>query len=75
MMDLIRPEETAIRLGVTPGTLAVWRATKRYPLRYVKIGRKVCYRVADIEKFIQLRTMDGVVEPAKRRRHRSRQAA
>lgn len=37
------PEETAQFLGVTVGTLQVWRSTKRYPLPYLKIGRKVMY--------------------------------
>jgi hypothetical protein len=61
-MELIRAEETAIRLGVTTGTLAVWRATKRYPLAYVKIGRKVRYRVEDIENFVRARTLPGIPE-------------
>lgn len=37
------PDETAQFLGVTVGTLQVWRTTKRYPLPYLKIGRKVMY--------------------------------
>ena len=37
------PNETARYLGVTVGTLQVWRTTKRYPLAYLKIGRKVMY--------------------------------
>lgn len=44
-------------LGVSPGTLSVWRCTRRYPLPYQKIGRAVRYRVADLEAFAQSRTV------------------
>ncbi|MFY7865515.1 helix-turn-helix domain-containing protein [Roseateles sp.] len=40
-------------LGLTnPKTLAVWRCTKRYDLPYVKFGRVVRYRRADLDAFI-----------------------
>jgi hypothetical protein len=61
-MELIKAEETAARLGVTIGTLAVWRCQRRYPLKYVKIGRNVRYRVEDVDDFIRARTMSGVSE-------------
>ncbi len=47
------PEEAAKALGVTPGTLAVWRSTERYLLPYLKIGGKVKYRPKDIHLFIE----------------------
>jgi hypothetical protein len=46
-------------LGLSPGTLAVWRCRRRYPLPYQKIGRAVRYRVADLEAFAQSRTVGG----------------
>ncbi len=49
--------EAAKILGVSVDTLAVWRCTKRYPLPYIKMGRKVFYRIADLEKFIESRTV------------------
>lgn len=49
---LLTPKATADLLGVSEGTLRVWRTTKRYPLSYVKIGSSVRYRMADIEAFI-----------------------
>lgn len=49
---LLTPSETAKILGVSPATLATWRATRRYPLQYVKVGRYVRYREADIKAFI-----------------------
>lgn len=45
------PEEAAEFLGVTVGTLQVWRTTKRYPLPYLKIGRKVMYDPATTKAF------------------------
>ncbi len=55
---LINERQAAMVLGVEPGTLAVWRCTKRYPaLRFVKIGHAVRYRLSDIERFIEARTM------------------
>jgi hypothetical protein len=56
------PSFAAAVLKTTEGTLAVWRSTKRYELPYVKIGGKVFYRVSDLEKFIESRTMSGVSE-------------
>jgi hypothetical protein len=39
-------------LGVTPGTLSVWRSTGRYALPFVKCGSKVRYRAADLLAFV-----------------------
>ena len=52
---LLTPAEAANMLHVTAQTLAVWRATKRYPLNYVKVGGRVCYKLSDIEDFITSR--------------------
>ena len=62
--SLLTPEQAAGILGVTAGTLNVWRATRRYPLAYVKIGRKVMYRAQDIEDFAQSRTVSPVTTEA-----------
>jgi excisionase family DNA binding protein len=48
--------EVANTLGITEGTLAVWRCTKRYALPFVKIGRKIFYRREDVQAFIASRT-------------------
>lgn len=50
-------KEAAKTLGVSEDTLAVWRSTKRYPLPYIKIGRKVFYRASDLADFIKSRTV------------------
>lgn len=54
---LLTPAEAANILGTTPGVLAVWRTTKRYPLRYVKVGRSVRYKLEDVQSFIDSRTV------------------
>lgn len=52
----LSPAEAANILGITEGTLAVWRCTKRYQLPFVKIGRKIFYRSEDIQSFVESRT-------------------
>lgn len=48
---LLTPQHVADRLGVSTTTLSTWRCTKRYPLPYVKVGRLVRYRLADLDAF------------------------
>lgn len=55
-LQLLTPRQAAKELGVSPGTLAVWRCKKRYPLRYIKVGSNVRYRMTDIEAFLTART-------------------
>lgn len=55
--DLLTRREAAAYLGVTPETLAVWASTRRYPLRFVKIGRLAKYRKSDLDTFIKSRTV------------------
>ena len=52
---LLTPKTVSHILGITVGTLAVWRATNRYDLPYVKSGRLVRYREEDVEAFISSR--------------------
>jgi excisionase family DNA binding protein len=56
MTKLLTSAEVAELLGVSIGSLAVWRCTRRYPLAFVKVGRSVRYRAEDIEAFIAART-------------------
>lgn len=49
---LLNRPDAATFLGVQPQTLAAWACTQRYPLPYVKIGRRVMYRLADLEAFV-----------------------
>jgi hypothetical protein len=63
---LVAPSDAAKLLMTTVGTLAVWRSTKRYPLRFVRVGRKILYRVEDIQVFIEARTSNGDGSRAKK---------
>jgi predicted site-specific integrase-resolvase len=54
-LKLLTPKETAEILGVTVGTLQIWRTTRRYPLNYIKSGRLIRYRSEDIQAFIDNR--------------------
>ena len=49
--------EAAIYLGITPGTLNVWRCTKRHQIPYVKVGSLVKYRKSDLDEWLESRTI------------------
>ncbi|MDP5131160.1 MAG: helix-turn-helix domain-containing protein [Paraglaciecola sp.] len=53
---LLTPLQVAERLGVTTGTLAVWRCNGTTQIPYVKIGRVVRYRERDIVAFLDGQT-------------------
>lgn len=57
---LLDQDQAAKTLGVSPGTLQVWRSTKRYPLSFVKVGRLVRYRESALQAFIESRTVGAV---------------
>ena len=46
---LLSSPQAANSIGVTPGTLEVWRCTKRYQIPYIKVGRLVKYRREALE--------------------------
>ncbi len=46
-------KEAADYLGTTPGTLAVWRCTRRVVIPYIKIGKNVRYRQSDLDAFVE----------------------
>jgi excisionase family DNA binding protein len=52
---LLTPAEVSAILGLSVETLNTWRATNRYPLPYVKVGRLVRYRSMDLQAFIESR--------------------
>ena len=56
--SLLTPAQTASLIGVTPHTLAVWRCSKRYPLAFIKVGRKVMYHPAAINQFLKRQTVE-----------------
>ena len=54
--ELVNDIAAARYLGVSAGTLSVWRSTGRYPLPFVKVGRRVRYRIGDLLAFTESRT-------------------
>ncbi len=57
--DLLDDKAAAALLDVSPGTLSVWRSTGRYALPFLKIGRKVRYRRADLLTWMAGRTRES----------------
>ena len=56
--EMLTPQQAAAYLGVKVQTLGVWRCTRRHPIPFVKVGRKVCYRKSDLDRYIQSRTQN-----------------
>ena len=54
--ELVVPAVLAKELGVTEGTLAVWRCTGRYNIPFVKVGSRVRYLRSGIEEWKHKRT-------------------
>ena len=50
-------DEAAEYLHVQPETMAVWAATGRYQISYIKVGRKVHYSKNTLKNFIVERTI------------------
>lgn len=53
---LLCRKDAARYLGVAPQTLAQWACSRSVSLPFVKIGRKVMYRRADLDAFIAANT-------------------
>ena len=62
---LLTEAEAADYLSVEPQTLCAWRCTRRYNLRFIKVGRLVRYRFEDLEAFLAERTV-GVLREGER---------
>ena len=61
--ELLDTQPAAARLGIKPHTLEVWRTSGRYSLPFIRVGRRVKYRLADLERFLEARTV-GTFEEA-----------
>ncbi len=55
--DLLNTEQAATYLGVTARTLEVWRCTKRHAIPYIKVGRLVKYRKAELDHWLTQQTI------------------
>ncbi len=60
--NLVSRERAAKYLGVAKQTLAVWASTHRYDLPYIRVGRAVRYRIADLDRWLASRTVGAVEE-------------
>ena len=54
--ELLDETQSAAYLGLSNGTLGVWRSTGRYKLPFIKIGRNVRYRRSDLDAWLASRT-------------------
>lgn len=57
MSELLTTVEAAAYLRLKPATLETWRSTKRDGPPYIKRGRSVAYRRADLEAYITSNTI------------------
>jgi excisionase family DNA binding protein len=55
--ELFDTEPAASYLGIKGHTLEVWRTTGRYSLPFVRVGRRVKYRKADLDRWLASRTV------------------
>ncbi len=51
--ELIDRKEAAGVLHISPGTLANWQSTGFRRVPHIKLGRRVMYRRADLDRFIE----------------------
>jgi excisionase family DNA binding protein len=56
--ELLTSDQAAAYIGISPGTLEVWRCTKRYQIPFIKVGRLVRYRKSELDSFLDKRTID-----------------
>ena len=54
--DLLTRKQVADYLGIAAGTLANWASAKRLHLPFVRVGRAIRYREADVAQFVAERT-------------------
>lgn len=57
--DLVDEARLAARLGVSRSTLQSWRYSGRGP-RWIKLGRLIRYRIADVDTFLEANTRGRV---------------
>ena len=57
--ELLDEKQAAEYLTVSPGTLSVWRSTGRYSLPFVKVGRRVRYRLSDLDAWLEGRSRES----------------
>lgn len=56
---LLTPDEVASVLGVSTATLSTWRSRNIYELEFIKMGKVIRYRAADVVALIDRRSSKG----------------
>ena len=74
IQPLLTPKQVSEILGVSVGTLSIWRCLHRYNLPYKKIGRLVKYEAQSVADFIGRRDgpCDSPAAPADHSKNRRR---
>lgn len=57
--DLLTRKEAAAYIRKRPQTLALWHSTRRYAIPVIKVGRSAMYRKADLDAWLESRTISG----------------
>ena len=57
---LLLPKNAAEMLKVRETTLTTWRSKKRYPLRFLKIGKLIRYCKSDVDAFLDFCRKGGL---------------
>ena len=52
--------EAADYLGVSPATLAAWQVNGKKKVPHLKLGKRVRYRAADLDRFIESEIVNPV---------------
>ena len=56
---VLNTAEAARFLHVSDASLATWRCTKAVRIPYIRIGRRVLYRRADLERYLSALDQEG----------------
>jgi len=55
--ELLNEQQAGAYIGISPGTLSVWRSVNRYGIPYIKVGHRVRYRKSDLDAWLESRTV------------------
>jgi excisionase family DNA binding protein len=54
---LITATAAAEYMGISPATLQYWRSMSTHKIPYIKVGGRVLYRISELEKWLESRTV------------------
>ena len=57
--ELLDNGPAAEYVGIEPHTLEIWRCTGRYKIRFIRVGRRIKYRRADLDDWLESRTVNA----------------